>query len=209
MANRQPPKALNKSAADIAANAKAEKERKAASKKALRDAMKQANVTEEQAIAAAKLVESKMTPTEVVEVERHADNLAAAAIEAEATGMSFEQACESMGIDPQTGAPVAAEKQRYSGPMLALVATRKSYVKAANGIQCNGDELATSLGHLKREQVIQVCMKLLGLESNPYSHLNPGQQSMNLRNKLRHATKTTGSVTMAQVRAEVQRCLTK
>lgn len=194
MTRRQPIKALNKDVATVAANAATEKARKAASRKALRDAIDTKQVTEADLIKAAKHLEE--TPV----LTQNARNLEAAAIEADATGMSFEEACESMGVDPTTGAPVVAEKQRYQGPMLALVAARKAYIKTANGNPCNGDPLALALGSLSREDVCRVCIKALGLPNNPYTHLNPGQQSMNLRNKLRHAIKQ-GFVTMADVEA--------
>lgn len=201
MATRQAPKALNKDARTIQANADADKARKAASKKALKEASK---LVKDNAL----ITTAEPKPEPAPEVDHSADNLDAARIEAEATGMSFEEACDSMGIDPKTGKPVEPEKSRYSGPMLALVAARRSYVKAANGIQCNGDEIATSLGNLSRPDVISACMSLLNLESNPYAHLNPGQQSMNLRNKLRHAVKS-GKVDMVAVRIAVQARLTK
>jgi hypothetical protein len=35
--------------------------------------------------------------------------------------------------------------------------------------------------------MVPLIMKVMGLTSNPYEHLNQGQQSMNLRNRLRGA----------------------
>lgn len=184
MTTRQAPRALNKDARTIDANAKADKARKAASKKALREAAKapEAETLLTQA-AATQAVETSLAT-------QASRNLAAAMDEAEATGMSFEEACESMGVSPETGEVLQAEKPRYQGPMLALVAARKAYVKGANGNPNNGDSLALILGSLTREAVVAVCLQALGLEHNPYLHLNPGQQSMNLRNKLRHAVKS-------------------
>lgn len=77
----------------------------------------------------------------------------------------------------------------YTGPMLALRDRAKQglYKKAANGQPSCGDEVATILGALKPQFVIRACIIALNLEANPYTHLNIGQQSMNLRNKLRGA----------------------
>jgi hypothetical protein len=84
------------------------------------------------------------------------------------------------------------EKARYDGPMLALRKAAKHYVKGANGNPHCGDFLATALDGLTREQVVERLGKLLfakGITTsvNPYTALNPGQQSMNLRNKARGA----------------------
>jgi hypothetical protein len=60
-----------------------------------------------------------------------------------------------------------------------------AYQKAANGQPCCGDQVATILGSLAPAQVIRACIIAMALPANPYAHLNVGQQSMNLRNKLR------------------------
>ncbi|CAB4168769.1 hypothetical protein UFOVP580_34 [uncultured Caudovirales phage] len=82
-----------------------------------------------------------------------------------------------------------ADATGYTGPMLALRDRAKQglYKKAANGQPSCGDEVATILGALKPQFVIRACVIALNLEANPYTHLNVGQQSMNLRNKLRGA----------------------
>lgn len=94
------------------------------------------------------------------------------------------------------------KKDKYAGPMLALVAARKAYVKGANGNPHCGDEMSTILQGLSREGVIAVLLRFLELESNPYSHLNPGQQSMNLRNKARGQIKN-GFRTIGDLQARV------
>lgn len=83
----------------------------------------------------------------------------------------------------------APAKLGYTGPMLALRerAKRGIYKKAANGQPSCGDEVAQILGALVPAQIIRACILALNLEGNPYLHLNIGQQSMNLRNKLRGA----------------------
>lgn len=97
-------------------------------------------------------------------------------------------------LDEQTKDTAATEAPAptgYTGPMLALRERAKQgqYKKAVNGQPSCGDEVATILGSLKPEQVIRACIIALNLPGNPYTHLNIGQQSMNLRNKLRGAMK--------------------
>lgn len=188
---RQPVKALNKSAADIAANAAAEKARKAASKKALRESLK-ADKQEAPAADAAPVVDHR--------AQDAANALATAIADAEATGVTLEAMCESMGIDANgyPAVPQAKSRAKYDGPMLALRAAAKSYITPANGNQCCGDALAQACGNYSREVVVKALISALGLEGNPYAHLNAGQQSMNLRNKAR-AKLAAGMLTMAEV----------
>lgn len=79
----------------------------------------------------------------------------------------------------------------YVGPMLALRErlAAGAYQKAKNGQPCCGDEIAIALGSLTPAQVIRACIIAMNLPNNPYTHLNIGQQSMNLRNKLRGCMK--------------------
>ncbi len=142
--------------------------------KAQRDAaaLEAKRIADEQAIAAVRLPTQEQLDREVAEAQaEEAANLAA---EAEAL------ANEKPVIDG------------YTGPMLALRERAKLglYTKAANGQLCCADKLASTLGVLPPEGVIRACILALNLPANPYTHLNIGQQSMNLRNKLRHALKT-------------------
>ena len=201
----RPVRPLRQSATEVAKAAKADKERKAASKAALKAVLNAVHDSDadESEVLVQKPAAPIGTPSQkALDEARHADNLEAAKAEAEATGMSFEEACESMGIDPNTGAP-AIDKTPYNGPMVALKAARKTYVKAANGILCNGSPLAILCGQYKREIVVKALIAALKLEGNPYAHLNPGQQSMNLRNKARHAI-GQGTLSMAEVEAELK-----
>lgn len=193
---RAPVKSLNQTSEQVARAAAADKARKTESRRALRAAAKTSkSVTP----PAAKPVAAPAV------VNRSTENLEAAKLEAVALGVSFEAACESMGIDPATGLPQVEDKSLeilgYSGPMLALRERSKAghYVKGTNGNPHCGDAVADALQVLSREMVVRVCIKLLNLEGNPYLHLNPGQQSMNLRNKLRHAVKN-GFVSAETVR---------
>lgn len=181
---RQPVKALNKSAEVVAANAKAERDRKAASKKALRAATapKAAKPSKPEPIA--KSAEAKAA--------EHATYVQALRIDAEA-----------LGVDPDTYvAEQLAEtpKSGYFGPMLALRKAVVKYVKAENGQPCCGDELANLCGRYSREAVVSGLVVALALPTNPYAHLNPGQQSMNLRNKARAAIKN-GHVQISTIEA--------
>jgi len=181
---RQPVKALNKSAEVVAANAKAERDRKIASKKALKAATTPKVVKPSKPEPIAKTADAKAA--------EHAAYVAALRIDAEA-----------LGVDPDTYiAEQLAEspKSGYVGPMLALRTAVKKYVKAANGQPCCGDDLAEICGAYPREAVVSGLITALGLAANPYAHLNPGQQSMNLRNKARTALKN-GVVTADQIRA--------
>jgi hypothetical protein len=86
--------------------------------------------------------------------------------------------------------------------MLALVAARQHYVKGGNGNQHSGDWIGTAFQNLPRTEVVRCCMEILHLEANPYTHLNPGQQSMNLRNKVRGACQR-GEIPVDHVKATI------
>jgi len=180
---RQPIKALNKSPEAVAANTKADAERKKASKKALR-----------QHLAHDGDKKPKAAPKPKSDADRQAEHeayLAALRVDAAA-----------LGVDPDAYiaeqlTPVATSG--YTGPMLALRRAAKNYVKATNGQPCCGDELAQVCGAHSREEVVAALLQVLGFGSNPYTHLNAGQQSMNLRNKARAAIKN-GTIQIADVR---------
>jgi hypothetical protein len=85
-----------------------------------------------------------------------------------------------------------------TGPMAALRDAKKQYVKSATGQYRTTDELAEALDAVPSDRIVELCKEVLGLTSNPYILLNRGQQSMNMRNKLRFAIKK-GTVTIAEV----------
>lgn len=185
---RAPVKTVNKTASAVAKNAAAEKARKAASKAALKAAD-----PKELAKAAVSLEKQASQPTpEALKVKADADHAAYL--------QTLREDAAALGVDPDTyiAEQLAPVKTKYNGPMLALKTARKAYVKAANGIQCNGDNLAMLCGQYPRETVVKGLIQALGLPGNPYLSLNPGQQSMNLRNKARHALKA-GLVTSDHV----------
>lgn len=180
---RQPVKALNKSAETIALQAKAEKQRKTESKKALKAATTPKVIKPSKPEPIAKSVDAKKA--------EHEAYLAALRIDADALGVDADTyIAEQLAETPKSG---------YVGPMLALRTAVKKYVVAPNGQPCCGDDLAEICGAYPREAVVAGLVAALGLGSNPYLHLNPGQQSMNLRNKARTALKS-GVVTADQIR---------
>ena len=176
---RQPVKALNPSPETVAKAAKADADRKKASKKALRESLK---------------------PTKPVPQIREKSDEAKAA-ERAAYIAALRVDAEALGVDPDTyvAEQLAETKTGYTGPMLALRRAVVNYVKAPNGQPCCGDDLAQVCGQYTREQVVTGLLVALALPSNPYAHLNPGQQSMNLRNKARAALKG-GALTISQIR---------
>ena len=180
---RQPIKAINKSAEVVAENAKVERDRKAASKKALRAATAPKTPKTPKPEPVAKSAEAKAA--------EHAAYVQALRVDAEALGVDADTyIAEQLADTPKSG---------YVGPMLALRTAVKKYVVAPNGQPCCGDDLAGICGAYPREAVVAGLVAALGLGSNPYLHLNPGQQSMNLRNKARTALKS-GTVTADQIR---------
>lgn len=88
-------------------------------------------------------------------------------------------------------ATLAAEGKQYVGSMLALADRVNSgaYVKGATGQLRSNDELAQALDGVSPTDVIRIGLDMLSLENNPYHNLNVGQQSMNLRNRMRGAIK--------------------
>lgn len=180
---RQPIKALAPSPETVAKAAKADADRKKASKKALRESLK---------------------PTKPVPQIREKSDEAKAA-ERAAYIAALRVDAEALGVDPDTyvAEQLAETKTGYTGPMLALRRAVVNYVKAPNGQPCCGDDLAQVCGQYTREQVVAGLLVALALPTNPYAHLNPGQQSMNLRNKARAALKG-GALTISQIRQALQ-----
>lgn len=100
----------------------------------------------------------------------------------------------------------AAEGREYKGSMLALADRVKQgvYVKGLTGQLHATDELGNALSGVGPSSIVGLAIDLLKLEDNPYSALNQGQQSMNLRNRLRGAIKK-GTLTIADVTAYIER----
>ncbi len=157
-----------------------ERKAQAAAAKAERDAVKAANATAKAELAAEKL----------------------AAKEAKATAKAEATAATAAKAQARADAKAAREARLAElGPqskMSALRDAKKNYVKSATGLLRSNDELAQALDTVTATNVIPMALVLLKLEENPYARLNVGQQSMNLRNRLRGALKK-GLVTIAQV----------
>lgn len=181
---RQPIKALAPSPETVAKAAKADADRKKASKKALRESLKPS-----------KPVPQIREKSDEAKAAERAAYIAALRVDAAALGRDPEEyIAEQLADTPKTG---------YTGPMLALRRAVVNYVKAPNGQPCCGDDLAQVCGQYTREQVVTGLLVALALPTNPYAHLNPGQQSMNLRNKARAALKG-GQLTISQIREALQ-----
>lgn len=105
---------------------------------------------------------------------------------------------------PEKEIIMSEEKSRYTGNMLRLTERAKSgaYIKSATGQLRSTDELATVLDRVPATNVITLAIEVLGLPANPYSTLNVGQQSMNLRNRMRGAIKK-GSLTLETIQAVI------
>lgn len=185
---RAPVKALNQTPANIRKASEAERARKQASKKALHAAL--------DAEKTAKKPKPVIIEPTAEELQMKRDTEYANYLKA------LREDAAALGVDPEAyiTEQLKPVKTQYTGPMLALKSARKTYVKAANGIQCNGDNLATLCGLHTREETVAALIIALGLPGNPYTHLNPGQQSMNLRNKARHQV-NTGALSFAQIEA--------
>lgn len=201
MATRAPVKTLNKTPRTVSAEAKVEQARKVASRKAL--AAQNAATYDGKTDAPTPMAEAVTKAVFHVEQQarqagRRTENLANEVFALTIDGETLNP--EFVGPACPESLAVSANETRYQGPMLALVAARARYVKAGNGILCNGDGLAVVCGAHTREETVKALIIALKLPGNPYLALNPGQQSMNLRNKARHALKN-GFLTIGEVQA--------
>jgi hypothetical protein len=159
-----------------------------ATSKALSAEARAAAKAEREADKAAKLKAAedakaaKITEREARAAAKEADKLAKAEARAAAKA---EREARMAELGPQ-------------GKMAALRDAKKNYVKSATGLLRSNDDLAQALDAVTATNVVHMAMELLQLEQNPYTRLNVGQQSMNLRNRLRGALKK-GLITIAQV----------
>lgn len=98
-------------------------------------------------------------------------------------------------------AELTAAGRTYVGSMLALADRVKQgvYTKGLTGQLRSSDELALALDAVPVENVIKLGIEALELLGNPYLALNVGQQSMNLRNRMRGAIKA-GKLTLDKVK---------
>jgi hypothetical protein len=202
---RQAVKPLNQSAQSVQANAAAEKARKAASRKALKEA-KQAATTEvakQNDVAPRESTPPSLESLQEAQACNNAAWLETMAVDFEALNEGKAARVDGVNTDEFTaylksqnvnsdGSAYVPTGIGYQGPMLALRAAAVNYVTGKNGNPHCGDWMAIALDGLTREQVVARLGKLLFAKgittsTNPYLGLNPGQQSMNLRNKARGA----------------------
>lgn len=160
--------------------------------------MTEAKPTKEEKAAQA---EAKKELLNKLAAER-AEKKAKLAEEKAAAKLAREQAAaERQAAREARAEQLKASGRTYVGSMTALTDRVKSgvYVKSLTGQLRSTDELATALDAVPPTNVIKLAMTALGLDANPYERLNVGQQSMNLRNKLRGAIKA-GKVTIEQIK---------
>lgn len=148
-----------------------------AAAKAEREAVKAANAT-----AKAELAAEKLAAKEAKAAAKEADKLAKAEARAAAKA---EREAKLAELGPQS-------------KMSALRDAKKNYVKSATGQLRANDDLAQALDAVPPHKVVPLAIELLQLPENPYGRLNVGQQSMNLRNKLRGAIRRN-TLTIDQV----------
>lgn len=105
-----------------------------------------------------------------------------AAAEAEKKAKAEQKAAEAAkraeaGIKESTESMRALAERVKSG----------TYVKGRNGQLRSSDPLALALESVAVDKMVTFLLAVLGLNENPYTALNYGQQSMSLRNRLRGA----------------------
>jgi len=181
MATRAKIKPVNLAPDAVKAQAATEAKRKRQSKAALRETAKPTPIAERK--AGQVKVEASLDAQVIAARE------AKKKVEHEAYLQALREDAAALGRDPDeyiAEQTVSVPKtDGYCGPMLALRSAAKGYVKGKNGNPHCGDDLASLLDGLTRDQVVGVLIIAMKLPGNPYPHLNPGQQSMNLRNKAR------------------------
>lgn len=125
--------------------------------------------------------------------EKEAERLKAIADRAEARKLADEKRAADKAANP--GAATTRERT-YTGTMLALSERVKDgiYTKGLNGQLRSNDQLATILEAVPAPKMVQLLLAIMKLSENPYAAYNYGQQSMNLRNKLRGLIRRGGEV---------------
>lgn len=150
------------------------------------------------AAAALEKIAAKAAKKEAAEKAK-ADKAAArlAAVQAKNHSTKEERAAAKAERAERIAALDPDGKRKYVGSMLALADRVKQgvYVKSATGQLRSNNELAQLLDAVPVVHVITLAKIVLELPENPYIQLNTGQQSMNLRNRMRGAIKK-GTLTL-------------
>lgn len=114
-------------------------------------------------------------------------------------------------VEAEKKARAEARAQRTPRDPNAVMATLGErtkagvYVKGANGQLRSNDEVAIALESIPATKMVPFLLKFMALETNPYAGLNYGQQSMNLRNKLRGMVKAGCRVVTPAVKAVAEK----
>lgn len=151
---------------------------------------------EKEALKAAKAQE-RADKLKAAQEERAAKVAAAKAEkEAKAAAAKAEREAKAKELAEKRAAEKAAKPPRertYDGSMLSLSDRVKAgaYVKGSNGQLRSNDDVAIAFDAVPAKRVVPLALEFLGLTAaqNPYAALNYGQQSMNLRNKIRGAVR--------------------
>lgn len=129
-----------------------------------------------------------------IEAKEKANAEKKAAAEAKAKERAEAKAKRDAEKAAEKEAAKAEKKPRertYEGSMLALSArvSDGTYVKGVNGQLRSNDDIAIAMESVPAQKTVPLLLEVLKLGTNPYAHLNYGQQSMNLRNRLRGAVR--------------------
>jgi len=160
------------------------------------DAAKKAASPEEVAAAKAEREAAKAAKAAAKEEAKQAK-----AAERQANKAAKEEAKLAKAAEREAAKAEREARLAELGPQAKMAALRDAknrYVKSATGQLRSTDEIAEAFDRVTPAGVIRIALDVLGLEQNPYAHLNVGQQSMNLRNKLRGALRK-GLVTVEQI----------
>jgi hypothetical protein len=140
--------------------------------------------------------------------KKKADEKAAAdKLKAEAKEKAAKEKAEAKAKADAEKANKPPRERTYVGSMLTLAekVAAGAYTKGANGQLRSNDELAVALESIPAKKMVAFLMEVLGLTTNPYPQLNYGQQSMNLRNRLRGVLKAGGIVLTPPVKAVAEK----
>ena len=140
-------------------------------------------------------VRAAVAPKEVKEAEKAAR---AEARERAKLEKAAQREAEKEAKKVAKAAREATPKPQFTHTMEALREAKKLYVKSTTGQFRSTDPVAVALDTVPPTKVVELAIRVLGLPKNPYAHLNVGQQSMNLRNRLRFAIKS-GTKTLQEL----------
>lgn len=156
----------------------------------------------EAALAASSAIQPEQRPTAAEEKEAIKARKAA-----EREAARQQKAAEKEAARQQKAAERAAAKADREAdgtqPVMAALRARTAagvYVKGLNGQLRSTDAVAVALEAIPAQKTVEALLKILGDTENKYAALNYGQQSMNLRNRLRGAVRK-GTVTLEFVQA--------